>query len=49
MNEVNSNLPKNLNSDREDFHNKKYCELCETGFGLKEKRHHCRKCNKSVC
>jgi FYVE zinc finger len=31
------------------FHELKHCEICEQVFNLTIRRHHCRKCGKSVC
>lgn len=44
-----SNLPEEINTDTNNYHNENACELCDKKFGMKNKRHHCRKCNKSVC
>jgi len=47
-----ANLPDTMESlDKNDFNLKSYCELCERSFNKLKgvSRHHCRKCNKSVC
>lgn len=47
-----ANLPEELDTgDRESFNLKTFCELCDRTFGKFKgiNRHHCRKCNRSVC
>ena len=44
-----AHLPETVDADRDQFNENKFCELCDTTFNLITKRHHCRKCNKSVC
>ena len=47
-----ANLPDEIQDvDRADFNLKTYCELCDRTFAKLKgiNRHHCRKCNKSVC
>jgi hypothetical protein len=46
----NAHLPNITDADdREEWNEKSFCELCDTTFNLRTKRHHCRKCKKSVC
>ena len=44
-------LPDELDDTRESFNNLNFCELCDRNFNKLKgiSRHHCRKCNKSVC
>jgi hypothetical protein len=46
-----ANLPDVLpDQGRESFNLCNFCELCERNFNkISLPRHHCRKCNKSVC
>lgn len=47
-----ANLPEMLkDGDKEAWNLKTYCELCDRTFSKLKgiSRHHCRKCNKSVC
>lgn len=44
-----SGLPDNFDVDAVPFHELKHCEICEQVFNLTIRRHHCRKCGKSVC
>ena len=47
-----ANLPAHLDElDKKDFNEKNFCELCDRNFARLKgiNRHHCRKCNRSVC
>mmetsp|Transcript_9489 Transcript_9489/g.14545 ORF Transcript_9489/g.14545 Transcript_9489/m.14545 type:complete len:114 (+) Transcript_9489:182-523(+) len=45
-----ANLPKDFSADKK-FNLMNFCELCDRTFSKLKgiSRHHCRKCNKSVC
>ena len=42
-------LPERFNPDDITFHELKSCEICEQVFNMTIRRHHCRRCGKSVC
>jgi hypothetical protein len=42
-------LPERFNPDEITFHELKACEICEQTFNMTIRRHHCRRCGKSVC
>jgi hypothetical protein len=42
-------LPERFNPDDITFHELKACEICEQTFNMTIRRHHCRRCGKSVC
>lgn len=46
-----ANLPEEFTSEEKKFNLMNYCELCDQQFSKLKgiSRHHCRKCNKSVC
>ena len=48
-----ANLPDELDGgdQKEKWNLKNFCELCDRTFGKLKgvSRHHCRKCNRSVC
>lgn len=42
-------LPEYFDPATVKFHEFKYCEICEQVFNMTIRRHHCRRCGKSVC
>jgi hypothetical protein len=45
-----ANLPEKIDDFESKFNEYKSCELCDKAFkAIYNPRHHCRKCNKSVC
>jgi hypothetical protein len=42
-------LPEKFNPEAITFHELKACEICEQTFNMTIRRHHCRRCGKSVC
>ena len=44
-----NSLPETFDADAVEHHELKQCEICETTFNMTSRRHHCRKCGKSVC
>lgn len=42
-------LPEVFDPNSVGFHELKSCEICEIVFSLTQRRHHCRRCGKSVC
>jgi hypothetical protein len=42
-------MEKNKNRWDFQFNKKEYCELCDLTFTLLTRRHHCRKCQRSIC
>ena len=47
-----ANLPDDLDDTRgESFNMRNFCELCDRNFNKLKgiSRHHCRRCNRSVC
>jgi len=42
-------LPEVFDPNSVGFHELKACEICEVLFNLTQRRHHCRRCGKSVC
>jgi hypothetical protein len=45
----NNGLPESFDVEQVVFHELKHCEICEQVWGMTIRRHHCRKCGKSVC
>jgi len=42
-------LPDNFDTKKVVKHEKSQCEICYLKFGISNKRHHCKRCGKSVC
>lgn len=44
-----ASLPEHFNPKEIKFHELDSCEICEQVFNMTNRRHHCRRCGKSVC
>jgi hypothetical protein len=42
-------LPEFFDPNSVGHHELKSCEICEVVFNMTQRRHHCRRCGKSVC
>jgi hypothetical protein len=45
----NKDLPDEFDEKKVQFHEKDNCEICILKFNTSNRRHHCRRCGKSVC